>query len=212
MSILQGAPFALPTSANKNGTPQTGISSGFYNELPVSELLGRYASLAKLGKLFSAYATLTAPTIYSTAAGTGGPLIWNKPNSGIDAHILAIGLSTSVVTTVAGGLGLTGNVGQTVAPTSTTAIDAQGPLYLGGASSQMGGVYRLGTVANAGNILLPFAQVHTGALTVDTTLMTWFDVAGLMIVPPAGWGSVAGTATLTTLQVQIAMIWAELPS
>lgn len=192
-------------AGNPVGTP-----SAFFGELAVSELLAKYSVLCKSNSLFSAYATLTAPVIFSTAAGTGGPLLWNKPNSGIDAHILAVGFSTSVVTTVAGGIGLTGNSGQTTSPTTTTAIDASGPMYLGGASSQLGGVFRLGTVTNAGNIFMPLAQFHTGALTVDTTAITWMDVAGAMIIPPGGWGSVAGTATLSTLQIQVGVIWAEL--
>lgn len=203
---------ALNLSQKNSQGNSIAIPSGFFGELAVSELLARYSTLTKSSALFSAYATLTAPVIFSTAAGTGGPLIWNKPNSGIDAHILAVGFSTSVVTTVAGGLGLTGNSGQSTSPSATTVIDASGSLYVGGPTSQMGGVFRVGTVTNAGNIFMPFAQVHTGALTVDTTAITWMDVGGAMIIPPGCWGAVAGTATLTTLQAQIGIIWAELAS
>lgn len=211
MPNITGPGLSLPARAQTGGT-SSGSPLGFINELLVSETLAKYSTLAKAGKLFSAHAILTAPVIFSTAAGTGGPLLWNKPTSGIDAHVLAVGFSSSVVTTVAGGLGLTGNVGQTVAPTSTTAIDSSGPLYLGGAVTQLGGVFRVGTPTNAGNLLLPFAQFHTGALTTDTTAVTWIDIGGLFIIPPGGWGSPAGTATLTTLQVQVGIIWAELPT
>lgn len=209
--MIQTTGFKMPAKAATVGN-QAGVPSGFVDELLISELVGRYSSLCKFGRLFCAYATLTAPVIFSTAGGTGGPLLWNKPKSGIEAHILAIGLSSSVVTTVAGGLGLTGNAGQFVAPSTTTVIDASGSLYIGGPSSGLGGVYRVGTVANAGNIFFPFAQFHTGALTVDTTLMTWMDVGGAMIIGEGCWGSVAGGATLSTLQVQVGMIWAELPA
>ena len=166
----------------------------------------------KAGKVFQAYSALTAPVIFSTAAGTGGPLIWNKPNSGVEAHILAVSFSSSVVTTVAGGLGFTGNAGQSTAPTTTTAITASGSTYIGGQVSQMGGVYNVGTVANAGAVFMPFAQFHTGALTVDTTAVTWIDIGGAIIIPQGSWGSVAASATLTTLQVGVNVIWAELPA
>lgn len=209
--LIQTAPLALPARAATGGNP-LGIPSGFTNELIVSEISAKYSTLAKLGVLYSAYATLTAPVIFSTAAGTGGPLLWNKPNSNFDAHILAVGFSTSVVTTVAGGLGLTGNAGQSIAPTATTAIDASGSLFIGGNATSLGGIYRVGTPTNAGNIFMPFAQFHTGALTVDTTGLTWVDIGGAFIIPPGTWGSVAGTATLSTLQVQVGIIWAELPS
>jgi hypothetical protein len=210
MPLIQTGPLNL--SQKTPGGNNVGIPSGFFGELVISELIARYSNLCKANALFGAYATLTAPVIFTTAAGTGGPLLWNKPNSGIDAHILAVGFSSSVVTTVAGGIGLTGNSGQVTTPTSTTAIDASGPLYLGGANTQLGGVFRVGTVSNAGNVFIPVAQFHTGALTVDTTAVTWMDVGGAMIVPPGGWGSLAGTATLTTLQVQVGVIWAELPA
>ena len=211
MPLIQTPGLAFPAGAQRSGAPQ-GVPSGFLNELVVSELLGRYATLVKSNKVFVAYATLTAPVIYTTAAGTGGPLLWNKPSSGVDAHLLALGFSSSVVTTVAGGLGITGNAGQTVVPTSTTAIDASGSTLIGGAVTQMGGVFRVGTPTNAGNILFPIAQFHTGALTADTTGMTWMDLGGIFVCPPGSWISPAGTATLTTLQVQVGLIWTELPN
>lgn len=209
--LLQTGPLSLPARALQAGNA-VGVPSGFLGELVTSQIFPKYSSLGKLGALFCAYATLTAPVIFTTAAGTGGPLLWNKPNSGIDAHVLAVGFSTSVVTTVAGGLGFTGNAGQTVAPTATTAIDASGSTLIGGPVTQLGGVYRVGTVANAGNIFLPFAQFHTGALTVDNTGITWQDIDGGIIIPPGSWGSPAGTATLSTLQIQVGLLWAELPN
>lgn len=209
MPLLQGGPFSLPAQAQVSGNP-TGVPSGYMGELLISGLMAKYSSLVKAGKVFNSYATLTAPVAYSTAAGTGGPLLWNRPNSGVDAHILAVGFSTSVVTTVAGGLGVTGNAGQDVAPTTTTAIDASGNSLVGGAASACT-TYRVGTPANAGNFFVPFAQVHTGALTVDTTGLLWVDLGGIVVVPPAAWASIAATAALTTLQAQVALVWAELP-
>lgn len=212
MPNLTTAPLAFPARSKLGDGTQLGVPSGIVSDLLVSPLMGRYATLCKAGVLQVAYATLTAPVIFSTAAGTGGPLIWNKPSSVVDAHILAVGFSTSVVTTVAGGLGFTGNGGQSVAPGTTTAIDSFGNPYIGGASSKMGGIYRIGTPSNAGGFFFPFAQFHTGALTVDNTGLTWIDVGGAIVIPPGCWGSVAGSATLTTLQVQMALLWAELPT
>lgn len=179
--------------------------------LAVSEVQGRYYELAYRGSVFTAYATVTAPVIYSTAAGTGGPLLWNNTRTN-NAVLLAVGFATSVVTTVATGLGITGGTGQTSAPGSTTAIDA-GPAStkIGAATSGMN-LYRIGTPTNAGTFFLPLAQVHTGALTTDTTGITWMDLAGSIIVPPQCWASIAAGATATTLQVQAALMWAEVPA
>lgn len=168
---------------------------------------GRHASLVNAGKVFSAYATLTAPVIFSTAAGTGGPLLWNGTTN-VDAYILAVGMSSSVASTVAGGLGFTGNSSQAVAPTTTTAIDKTANCLIGGPASACT-TYRVGTPANAGNFFVPLVQVHTGALTVDTLGYNWMDIDGMFVVPPSTWFSIAASATLTTLQVSVALIWAE---
>lgn len=210
MPLIQTSPLSFPTRGQTSGNP-VGIPSGILGELVNSNVLARYSTLAKAGKLFSAYAVVTVPVIFSTAAGTGGPLIWNKPSSNIDAHILAIGVGvTTAAATTAGAIGLTGNVGQSIAPTSTTAIDASGALYIGGAATQMGGVYRIGTPTNAGNIFVPVFQYGVTATTAMFTT-TWIDVGGAMVVPPGGWGAIAASATPTALVMNVAIVWAELP-
>jgi hypothetical protein len=175
-----------------------------------SELHGRYYEQAVRGKLFMAQAIVTAPVIYTTAAGTGGPLLWNPPTSGVNAVILAVSMGISVVTTVAATLGLTGNTGQSSAPSTTTAIDGRGNMFLGAANSACT-PYRIGTVTTAGAFLLPFASLHTGALTVDTGLTAYVDIGGAMIVPPGSWASVAASATASTTVGTFGMLWEEVP-
>jgi hypothetical protein len=132
-----------------------------------SELHGRYYEQAVRGKLFMAQAIVTAPVIYTTAAGTGGPLLWNPPTSGVNAVILAVSMGITVVTTVAAALGLTGNTGQSSRrrprPRSTAAATCFSVPRTSACTP-----YRIGTVTTAGAFLLPFASLHTGALTVDT--------------------------------------------
>jgi hypothetical protein len=176
----------------------------------VYDTLGRYSDLAARGVLFSGYATLTAPVIYSTAAGTGGPLVWNQTTAGVNGkniHPLMIGFASAVVTTVAGGLGI--GWGTSTAPTTTTAIDLASNCLAGGTASAML-AYRVGTVSAACTGFMPFAEFHTGALTVDNTGLTWIDVGGIVVAGPGKFVTVASTATLTTLQVRVGMIWAEL--
>lgn len=212
MPLFQGTPLQLPSAAQRSGN-NVGFPAGFVGELVVSEFLAKYATLVKAGVVFSAYAALTAPVIYTTAAGTGGPLIWNKPGSGLDAHVLAVSFgSLSAATSVAGSLGLTGNSGQNVAPTATTAIDATGSMYVGGSATGMGGVYRVGTPANAGAQYFPLVAVGTGAITIKIIDPAWVDVGGAFIIPPGAWGSIAANATLTAGVVGVGMIWAELPA
>lgn len=199
----------LTGSANVgDGVLQT-ARGGRTGEQMVSQLQGRYYELAYRGNLFMAHAIVTAPVIYTTAAGTGGPLIWNN-STDTNVVLLAVGFGTSVVTTVAASIGITGNTGQSAAPTSTTAIDSNRNLKIGGALPKST-AYRIGTTSSAGNFFLPFAQVHTGALTADTTGVQWIDLGGCVVVPPNAWASVAASATATTLVAQIGFVYTEVP-
>jgi hypothetical protein len=213
MALIQTTPLNIPQKSQASSGNNQGVPSGIVGELTISEVLGRYSHLVKAGKVFTAYALVTAPVIFSTAAGTGGPLIWNRPNSGVDAHILAAsfgGLTTAA--TAAGAVGLTGNGGQSVAPTTTTTIDGLQNNLVGGGATQMGGVFRIGTVANAGVGIFPLIAVGTGAITAVEIATSWVDVGGAFIIPPGSWGSLAGNATLTAGVMALGLMWAELPS
>ena len=62
-----------------------------------------YYDLARRQQVFIATANVTAPVIYTTAAGTGGPLLWNNSvPAGIKrvmALLLAVGVSMTTVST-----------------------------------------------------------------------------------------------------------------
>lgn len=199
-----------PQANADSSTPIT-VRGGRTGELLASAMQADYYENVYRKNVFTAYAgPVTAPVIYSTAAGTGGPLLWNG-SSTVNAVILAIGYSVSVVSTVAGTIGLTGGVGQAAAPGTTTAIDA-GPrnTFIGGALP-LCTTYRVGTPSNAGNFFIPLANMSTAALTTNPDQPTWIDLKGIVIVPPQAWVSIAGSATLSTLQISTAIVWAEIP-
>lgn len=175
----------------------------------MSELHGRYYEAAYRGQVFLAQAIVTTPVIYSTAAGTGGPLLWNG-SSTVRAELLAVGWGISTVTTVAAALGITGGAGQTSAPSSTTAADGRTSTLMGGPTSACT-PYRVGTVTTAGTFLFPIGDLHTGALTVDTNGMHWVDVGGIFVINQYGWLSLAASATASTTVGTFGMIWAEYP-
>jgi len=174
-----------------------------------------YFDLARRGQVFSALALVTAPVAYSTAAGTGGPLLWNN-SAGTSspkrvlAVLLAMGCGITTASTAATSLGITGNSGQTSAPTSTTAIDGVACTYMGG-SLPLCNTYRIGTVANAGNWIQPTTAIGTGAVTLDNIDMAWVDLGGSIVVPPGSWASVAAVAVASTAVFQIGLMWAEIP-
>jgi hypothetical protein len=189
---------------------QAGAPSGISGELLVSELAGRYSTLVKSQKVFWTSAIITAPVIFSTA-GQLGPMIWNRPGSGVDAHILYVSIgSPTTATSVAGAIGLSSNAQATV-PTTATSITAWNA-YTGGAASQMGGVFSTATVIVAPTpIFLPLLGVNTGAVTTGAISQSIAEVGGAVVVAPGGIGYVCTSATLTSGVFTIGMMWAELP-
>lgn len=189
--------------------PGVGSRYGRQGQQIINDLHGRFYEQSSRGNLYTAHAIVTAPVIYTTAAGTGGPLLWNGSTTAV-ASILAVGWGISTVTTVAAVLGLTGNTGQTAAPSATTAIDSVKNCYLGGGSPACT-AYRVGTVSSAGNFFHPLGHLHTGALTVDTDGMHWVDIGGLFTIPQGGWISLAASATASTTVGNFGIIWEEVP-
>lgn len=197
-----------PQNYAEGADPGVGQRFGRQGQQIVNDLHGRFYEQSSRGNIYTAHAIVTAPVIYTTAAGTGGPLLWNGSTTH-NASILAVGWGISTVTTVAAVLGLTGNTGQSAAPSSTTAVDSVKNCYLGGGGPACT-AYRIGTVASAGNFFHPLGHLHTGALTVDTDGMHWVDIGGLFTIPQGGWISIAASATASTTVGNFAIVWEEI--
>lgn len=187
-----------------------------------------YYDLARRGQVYMAQAIVTAPVAYTTAAGTGGPLLWNGSGiatvtgegpgavtsvaAQVDAVILGLSWAVTVAETTAGvGLGLTGGFGQTAAPTSTTAIDGITNTRITSNVSPACSVFRVGTVATAGKWLFPLCSLDTTTLTAMPHQPNYEDLAGMFVVPPGSWISVAASAASTAAVLQIGLVWAEIP-
>lgn len=201
-----GPPSGVGYSDGATPGPSRMAKSG---EVIFSELQGRYYEQGYRGNIFMAQAIVTAPVIYTTAAGTGGPLLWNGTST-VRASILAVGWGISVVTTVAATFGVTGGSGQTSAPSSTTAIDGRNSTLMGGPTSACT-PYRVGTVSTAGTFLFPLGDLQTGALTTGPGVMHWADLGGMFVLPQYGWFSPSVSATASTTVMTIGLIWAETP-
>lgn len=182
------------------------------------EVVPNYRGASLRGRVFMGRAIVTAPVIFSTAAGTGGPLLWNPNVStstaqypSVTASILKVGFAVTTASGVAGALGFTGGIQGATAPASTTAIDTSANLNVGLSQyPSFMNVYRVGTVAAAGAWFMPFAMISTAAVTAVGDNVNWFDIGGAITVPPGGWLSVAASATLTSAVLQVALIWEEL--
>jgi len=192
------------TSADSTNPVARGGRGG---ELVVSELMAPYYEAVRQGIVFGALAqTVTAPVIWSTAAGTGGPLVYNGTTDK-NVVLLAMGVGTLVASTVAGSLGIA--MGLTTLPGTTTAIDARWNAKIGGSASSAT-PFRIGTPTAAATSFFPIIRASTTALTGEVGI-SWTPLAGLFVVPPGGFAAVAGSATLTTMQMHAGLIWMEVP-
>lgn len=167
------------------------------------------------GNVFAAYANVTALGLWSTAAGTGGPLLYNGSGTGgakgVTAYILSVSYGLAVAATVAGAVGLTG--GATTAPTSTTAIDSVASLRLVvGAPTPQCSVYRIGTPSAAGTFFLPMGQVGTAPLTAEIADDNFIHLGGAIEVSPGFFIAPAASAVLTTAVMQVGLVWMEVPN
>lgn len=170
-----------------------------------------YGDAAQNKRLFAATAFVTAPVAYSTAAGTGGPLLWNASSTHV-GRIVAVGWGLTTASTAAASLGITGGTGQTSAPSSTTAIDSITNCYIGGPAPNIKS-FRVGTVSNAGAFFIPIGQVNTGALTTTTGAWdNWIALSRMIVIPPnGGWASIAANVVMSTAVLQVCVVWEEIP-
>jgi hypothetical protein len=209
MPNITAPPFSLPLKSFP--AQQAGAPAGAMGELSMSELLGKYATLTKLGRVYYTSAIITAPVIFSTA-GQLGPMLWNRPGSNVDAHLLGVGVSSpTTASAVAGALSYASNTQATV-PTSATSLTVMNA-YAGGPQSAMGGVFSTATILVAPtNVPFPLVAVNTGAITTGSLTQCFVDLGGVFQVSQGAIGYICGNATLTSGVFTIGLLWAELPA
>lgn len=194
-------------SVNSDGVATEPVRQTRTGELAVTEVHGRYYEQSRRGNLFLARAIVTAPVIFTTNTGTGGPFLWNNTST-VVANIIAVSMGgITTASGVAASLGLTGGTGQTAVPGSTSAIDSSANTYIGGAAAACT-TYKIGTPTVAGSWFLPLYGVDTGATSIAHT-SGWIELYSAITVPQYGWVSLAASATMTSAVMQLGMMWEE---
>lgn len=185
--------------------------AGRTGEQMVSMIHGKHYESARLGNIFFAWAVCTAPIIWSTEVGTGGPVIYN-PSSTHVASILAVGYGVTTASGVIGALGFTGGYDQAATfATSTTITTGGGPncLLVNNSSSRMEAYLDADT--NTNRWFYPFASVTTRALTATDYRFNWLDVGGKFVVGEDAFIAISASATLTSFVADVCVVWEEVP-
>lgn len=159
-------------------------------------------------RVFAATAIVTAPVIFSTAANTGGPVLWNG-STDVLGRVIRVGYGVTTAATAAGAIGFTGGV-LAAGSGTTTAIDSITNTYIGGPKPKIT-PYRVWTPSAAGGFFVPLGQIGTTALTALPDQLNIIDLERLVVIPPnGGWFSIAASATLSTAVMQITVWWEEI--
>jgi hypothetical protein len=172
-----------------------------------------YYSLCQQEQIFAATAAVAGVVAYSTATALTGPLLWNGSGSTSNtSRVMAVLLGVSIGWTTAGSntgvLGIATGIGQTSAPTSTTAITVSGNTFPGGKTS-LCTPYNVGTVANAGGMF--FGTHMVSATSTGGVADTFVALDGIIQIPPGTWAAVCGAAAYATMAYKATLVWAEIP-
>lgn len=178
-------------------------------EQAVSQVHGQHYEQNKRGNIYMAQAIISALVIWTTEAGTGGPLLWNGSTTH-DAVILAVGYGHTTESTVEGSIGLTGGYGQTAVPTTTTAIDSQGAMDCTSATPQMS-VFRVGTTTTNRWFIPLGSAIGLAGNTTREGKVNYIPLNGMIVVKPQGFVSFAASATMTTSVINMFIVWEEVP-
>lgn len=199
-------------TAQKSGSPAS-LSTGWNNELLISELLPRYTSLVQAGVVFGvgfAAAALAAPS----ATSSGSFTLYNPLGSGKNLILLEITTAlttfTAVATTICA-IGAYTFTNQT--PTGLTGGNVPLNALVGSGNASIAKTYTAATIV--GGNTFPIRQVgNTGVLTAvgfAGDLMK-DEVAGALVIAPGSGFGLAATATAADDTVQVAYTWAEIPA
>lgn len=202
-------------SSQKSGSPAA-LSTGFHNELLVSELLPRYTSLVLAGVVKTLdLVTAAAITSYAGAAA-GTPMLagYNPAQSNKNVVLLLASVGVGAAGSVAG----TDEFGIWWGPSAaaiTAAVNATPHDNLSGSANSVvqGFANTALTGASAATNFIPLLSYYwaTAAGAVDSSGAP-IDLGGLIIVPPGSFfalGGIASAATAATFNGSIT--YAEIP-
>lgn len=195
--------------SQKSGTPNA-LSSGWHNELLVTELLPRYSGLALAGVVY--YAAHTAQQALSLTGTTTytGLVVANPSNSGKNLLMLDVAFSLGTLQTGLGAVALffgasspALTTGNTTGPKGTSSI-------LGNASASVANVGASCTLAANPSVVRSLAGTQWVTTGTTSNIQNVKDeIAGALVVPP---GQLIGIVAVTTAVTGVAhFTWAELP-
>lgn len=190
-------------------TPPTADISGAQR---VQDAHGRYLDAVLTGRVFRLSAAAAGPTAY-TGAAAGTPLlaVHNPANSGKTLAIIGAGFAGRASGSGAGQSGLAFWTGPSVLPTGTTTVPTSALSGALSGSAALGFVNTALTNSTALALALPLATYYWATAAGAFMASGWFDVGGLLVVPPGNQVALGVTTVPLSWTVDVSLLWEELP-
>lgn len=186
---------------------QGALRQGKNGEVVTAPLFGRLHELALNRRLFQSYgapATLTAVNTTYT-----GHVLWNPVGSGINLVLCEVDLGVTVTSASMTGIVLA-SAAQATTPATTTAVERQGNMFLGGAAGAVL-AYKVATLTAAGTAFKHLMH-NTAAIATTGVDRVNVDLGDGIIVPPGYWvGLAALGAASASAAVTSTFTYAEIP-
>jgi len=213
--IIQGQVGPLATTASIAVGSQTVARYGNMGDQIVSELHGRYYEAAYRKSLFSG--ATQAVIAFATTAGlsttlAGLPVLYNPIGNAYNLVLTKVGYAFLLAQpTAASIIGIATGFHPTTAVTGTSVnpknrfINGPAPtgqMYFSSTSITLPAVATLDTVLGV---------VDTGAITVATSVPSFYDFEGGIIIPPGGYIHLYTSAASATSSLLASFAWEEVP-
>lgn len=204
-SVFTKMPVGQRVSAD--GTQPHGRAGRTFEQM-VSQVHGRYTEQASRGNIFFANTLLTGKVIWSTEAATGGPVLWNGSSTHV-AAILGIGFGVYLASNAAVAFGLTGGYDQNVTFATSTAISSECSTLIGSTVSRVSAFSSATT--NTNRWFMPLGSLTTEGLDTTDHHFNWIDLGGMIVLPQYSFVSPAVSAAATDVDMEITIVWEEVP-
>jgi hypothetical protein len=214
--IIQGQVGPLATSASISAGSQTVARYGNMGDQIVSELHGRYYEAAYRKSLFAGATQAVIAT--TTSAGlstslTGLPVLYNPIGNAYNLVLTKVGYAFLLAQpTAASIIGIATGFNPITAVSGTLTSVNPKNRFVGG-PAPTGQMYfsaaiTLPTVATLDTVL---GGMDTGALTVSTSIPSFYDFEGGIILPPGGYLHLYTSAASLASSLLASFAWEEVP-
>jgi hypothetical protein len=174
----------------------------------VADAHGRYAEAARRGSLFIAHNVAAQAISVALATTYTGLCISNPLGNTKNLELLGAGLALSVAPAAIASIHIIGGYSPTTSIVHTTPLAAPGiqNCLLGTGAPSTAKADSAATIVNPGYVL-PLMGGFTAAALPSPPLV-WYDVAGLLVLPPGAWVALGALTAVTGFS---AFAWEETP-